>query len=461
MQVAGDYDEKNEELTLSELAALNYPVIAADLVLSSDDFAGLDEYKDEDYVVVTVADGEIQSIAPAEKVTATVTDYVHEESLTAGGKTYEYATANNDNDKAYTLKEDADIYLDANGYILYAKAVSAKDNYVYISEFATSNNLTTNSKVVAYAYFTDGTEDDIVISKLDGSKVTGQDVAGLGAASTLATEPIGWFKYTEKEEGKFQLTSLADAPVALPGSGVVTDYSAQHTKIGTGAIEGNKNTIFVVVKPNGDVVTYTGIKNVPDITAAGGSTVVAYCKSGSYATVVFMDLAAGFTIKGGNVSSDIAFLLKCEKQGNDTDDDLYYRYKALLNGEETKVYVDKEAGSDLLAGKLYTDIEYTSKNYMTEYAEVTGAVAANREDFTKDTIVGTTVSQKDNTLLIGTQADNDYFMADKYSIYVVTGSSYETFTMKQLAREGVTAGSTIHGVMNADGEYTALYIYHA
>ena len=437
MQVAGDYNEKKETLTLVELAENNYPsTAAADLILPRDDFAGLDEYKDEDYVIVTVAEGEIQTIAPAEKVSATVTDYVHEESLTAGGEKYEYAVANNDNTKAYTLMEYADIYLDPYGYILFAKAVSAKDSYVYISEFATINNLTSNSKVVAYAYFTNGTEDDIPVSKLDDNKVTGLNVTGTGAASQLSGQAIGWFKYTEKEDGKFQLTSLADTPVALPVSGVVTDYSAQHAKIGTGAIEGNKNTIFVVVKPNNDVVIYTGIKNVPDITAAAGST-----------------------IKGGNVSSDIVFLLKCEKQGNDTDDD--YRYKALLNGEETKVYVDKEAGADLLAGKLYTDIEYTSKNYMTEYTEVTGAVAANREDFTKDTIVGTTVTQKDNTLLIGTQADNDYFMADQYSIYVVTGTSYEVLTMKQLAREGVANGSTIYGVMNADAEYTALYIYHA
>lgn len=52
----------------------------------------LDSYEDEEYVLVTIAEGEgIQSIAKAEQVTATVTEYVEDESVTAGGTEYKYA----------------------------------------------------------------------------------------------------------------------------------------------------------------------------------------------------------------------------------------------------------------------------------------------------------------------------------------------------------------------------------
>lgn len=64
MQVNGDYDEDEEELTLATVDDTKTPDFSYDDVISSDDFDNLDSYEDEEYVLVTIAEGEgIQSIA--------------------------------------------------------------------------------------------------------------------------------------------------------------------------------------------------------------------------------------------------------------------------------------------------------------------------------------------------------------------------------------------------------------
>ena len=100
-EVSGDYDEDDEELELADLDEDGVPSLGIDsdeYTLSSDRFANLDTFEDEDYVLVTIAKGEIKSIAKAEKVTAAVTGYVDEDSVTAGGSTYEYSKTYNDGD---------------------------------------------------------------------------------------------------------------------------------------------------------------------------------------------------------------------------------------------------------------------------------------------------------------------------------------------------------------------------
>lgn len=62
----------------------------------------------------------------AEQVSATVTEYVEDESVTAGGTEYKYAYANDKTEGSYDLKADYDLYLDAYGYVIYAPAVEVR-----------------------------------------------------------------------------------------------------------------------------------------------------------------------------------------------------------------------------------------------------------------------------------------------------------------------------------------------
>ena len=448
MQVNGDYDKDEEELTLATVDGAKDPGVSDD-VLSSDDFDNLDAYEDEEYVLVTVADGVIKSIAKAEQVTATVTEYVEDDTVTAGGTEYKYAYGNDNTDGTYELKTDYDLYLDAYGYVIYADGVEDETNYVYVYEFGTSSGLSSTSKVLAYAYFLDGTDDEITINKVDGDKVTGDDTDEHGSLY----EVQGWYKYRLKEDGKYDLTSVANVGGGSVATGTeITNYDESvNIRYNGGSLKGNASTVFVIREDDGDVKVYTGIKNVADITSTTGNTEVTIFTDGSttYAKYVFVDLKGG-KMSGGSNSSDVVFVVDLDKKGTDADDNEYYRYDAILNGEVKQVKFE----DSLNVGYLYNEVEYDDNGYVTSC----DPVVATDDDYYYDTVTNASVSQKSSTVTIDGEG---FYMASGAKIFVIDGDDVSTYTAKKLANEYEDGGlnARVTGVVNADGEYSYLYIY--
>ena len=445
MQVNGDYDKDEEELTLATVDGAKDPGVSDD-VLSSDDFDNLDAYEDEEYVLVTVADGVIKSIAKAEQVTATVTEYVEDDTVTAGGTEYKYAYGNDNTDGSYELKTDYDLYLDAYGYVIYADGVEDETNYVYVYEFGTSSGLSTTSKVLAYGFFLDGTDDEITINKVDGDKVTGENYAS-------KTDDGQWYKYRLKEDGKYDLTSVANVGGGSVATGTkITNYDESvNIRYNGGSLKGNASTVFVIREDDGDVKVYTGIKNVADITSTAGDTEVTIFTDGSttYAKYVFIDLQGG-KMSGGSNSSDVVFVVDLDKKGTDADDNEYYRYDAILNGEVKQVKFD----DSLNEGYLYNEVEYDDNGYVTSCDRV----VTTDDDYYYDTVTNAKVSQKSSTVTI---AGEGFYMASGAKIFVIDGDDVSTYTAKKLANEYEDGGlnARVTGVVNADGEYSYLYIY--
>ena len=457
MQVNGDYDEDDEELVIDKIDECDAPFTSK--TLSSDDLDGLDAFADEDYVIVTVADGDVKTIEKAEMVTGTVTEYVVDDTVTMDGTDYEYAATYDDSDRSYEVKEDYELYLDAYGYVLLAKGVEADDNYVFVSEFASSSLLSTKAKVVAYAYFTDGSADEITVSKVDKTKVSGTDMNNVKNT---------WFKYVEKD-GKYELTTTSSFEVATASGDKVIDYkdSALKTYIGQGKdSKATKDTIFVVLDDDDNVKVYTGIKNVPAITAASDTSVYV-SEDKDYAAVVFVDLGNGHT-KGGATSSDVIYITGFDKAGTDSEDNDYYRYKAVVNGKlDQKVKFD--VTSTALPEGLYTEIEYDSETgFVTEWVQVTAANIASgkvdKDDFSVLAVTGV-ASQKAGviTFTVSGGEDAKYYMADDASIFVVKYKAdgkvdeVKSVSAKTLVND-YDGAHTVYGVKNADGDYTALYI---
>ena len=470
MQVDGDYDEDDEELTLTEVDAndAGYAPDAPELedgedVLSADDFDNLDTFEDEDYVLVTVANGEIKSIAKAEKVTGTVTEYVKDDTVTLGGTEYEYSATFSESEKmTYSINDDYEAYLDAYGYIIYVDGDDGNDDYVYIAEFDTSSNLSVNSKIVAYAYFLDGTEDEITIDEIDGEDVKGKDFKDEKVNGHAAGQ---WFKFTEKN-GKYDLDIEKDQKGCDFNKNEETKVvDGDNTVMIEGVdLRGTKDTVFVVVDDDDNVKVYTGIKNAPELTAKGDDAKVQAIYDGKYAEYVFIDLGDDGTSKGGSNSSDIIFVMELDKEGTDSGDNKYYRYKAILNGEETKVKFE-------LTGKfapakteqiLFTDVEYDSETgFVTAAEAVTDPIGS--DDY--DSVLGITdasVSQKAGVVTVDDGEDTyKYYLADDYTIFVIEdGDDVSTVTAKKLASDYEKGGlnADIYGVLNSDDEYTALYI---
>ena len=448
MQVNGDYDKDEEELTLATVDDAKDPDVSDD-VLSSDDFDNLDAYEDEEYVLVTVANGVIKSIAKAEQVTATVTEYVEDDSVTAGGTEYKYAYGNDNTDGSYELKTDYDLYLDAYGYVIYADGVEDETNYVYVYEFGTSSGLSTTSKVLAYAYFLDGTDDEITINKVDGDKVTGADTEAGGSLYNVQ----GWYKYRAKDDGKYDLTPVANVGGGSVASGTeITNYDESvNIRYNGGSLKGNASTVFVIREKDGDVKVYTGIKNVADITSTTGNTEVTIFTDGSttYAKYVFVDLKGG-KMSGGSNSSDVVFVVDLDKKGTDADDNEYYRYDAILNGEVKQVKFE----DSLNVGYLYNEVEYDDNGYVTSC----DPVVTTDDDYYYDTVANAKVSQKSSTVTI---AGEGFYMASGAKIFVIDVDDVSTYTAKKLANEYEDGGldARVTGVVNADGEYSYLYIY--
>ena len=162
-QVDGDYDKNDEELELDILDEA--PVDVKDTTLSSDDFDYLDSYSDEDYVLITVANKEIKTIALAETVEGKVTAYTEKKNVTVDGTKYEYSknyTKAVDEEMKYDLNEAYTVVLDANGYVAYIDESAVTYDYAYVLSMGTDDDQygkgdNKGTTVYARLVLTDGT----------------------------------------------------------------------------------------------------------------------------------------------------------------------------------------------------------------------------------------------------------------------------------------------------------------
>ena len=172
--------------------------------------------------------------------------------------------------------------------------------------------------------------------------------------------------------------------------------------------------------------------------------------------------------KGGATSSDVIYITGFDKAGTDSEDNDYYRYKAVVNGKlDQKVKFD--VTSTALPEGLYTDIEYDSETgFVTEWVQVTAANIASgkvdKDDFSVLAVTGV-ASQKAGviTFTVSGGENAKYYMADDASIFVVKYKANGKFdevksvSAKTLVNDYNDA-HTVYGVKNADGDYTALYV---
>ena len=176
-------------------------------------------------------------------------------------------------------------------------------------------------------------DDEITIDKVNNSKVTGTNVSGSNLTNVdgQSVNAGAWFKYTLKD-GKYNLTATnkSKGNDNVGTNVTVVNYDSKGVTInyGSGTTKGNASTVFVVLKANGDVKVYTGIKNVPDIAshASINDTYVSVYEDSGYAKYVFVKQGSG-TVTGGSNSSDVVFLTAPDKIGTDADENSYYRYQ--------------------------------------------------------------------------------------------------------------------------------------
>ena len=464
-QVEGDYDSTDGELDLDALDGT--AMAATDLTVYDEDFDNLDTFSDGDYVLLTVAAGEIQTIALADTVDGDVTAYTEGSSVTVDGTRYYYnrtfeAALETDADALdYDLNEAYTLVLDEYGYVVYSDATEGTSDYVFISRVAATGGV--SSDYEARAYFTDGTYAVIDLDEDSEATHGGDKLVDLADSSTSNYETINeWYDYDEQSDGSYELNDVSDSgsdtltgasggtDIAVSGSAYVYygDSSSQRFRA-------NSSTVFVI-NDDGDVSSYTGIRNVPDVTLRSGETgVVAWVMDDDgYADAVYI-YSDNMSVSGG--SDDRVYILDdSASRSVDSEGNSYYEYDAIVNGEVGTIRASDNSTFTEIG--LYNDISYDSDEYVNDAELITGEDG----DFDYYGLKDVDVVYSSGVLSFeNSEVAVDLALADDYTIFVNDDGDAETVTASSLARdydEDDSFTGTVYVFLNDDGEVAEVYV---
>ena len=375
-----DTDEDDNPITVPSLGTT---IDNEDVPVSS--------FKEDDYILVTYsyATKEIESAQLAEVVTGEVSEFTETTEVIMDGTTYKYnnLVGKTESRTEYTIGEDAKVVLDAYGYIIYIDEALSTNSYVFVKETAKATGV--GNKVAADVYFTDGTNDSVILKKVAGKT----DFDSKNGAEGF------WWTYSKDSNNQYTLNSVK-APLTADVKGTITTTSSEIEVIKNDAIrfmpnvdgsydkdletagtqsanvntvKGDSSTIFVVLEADGDVTAYTGVSNAPDVKSGTttGKTIEVYAvvkTTTGYAQYVFVDLSndPGATVEDSNTAADYLFLLKYTGNKTTSGEDTYYKYKVVYDGVETEKYVESSLvdGGDS-NGLLFRDVKENAKGYVT------------------------------------------------------------------------------------------------
>ena len=327
-------DEDDKTITLSDLD--DGPA------LTTDEFDST-LFEEDEIVIYSYANGDIQDVYAAEKMEGEVTrvraitNDQDGDNFVVGGTTYKY----NKNAKANRLTTDnvdnnVVAYLDANGYVAYIDESAVTYDYAYVLSMGTDNDQYgkgDNNKgetVYARLVLTDGTlvkvETDEKNTNLNNHLVSytvdKKDVYSLSDRSSVAISAGTALKI---ENG-------------VAGMNITFNSKERYTA--------NSNTIFVVADTDEDsyddydFTVYTGVKNVPDIDGRPETkVVVAAEKDSNVAKVVYIEDAD--TAGTGEVI--FAEANPSAKRVKDTEIGNWYEINAVVGGEIVTLQVKESS----------------------------------------------------------------------------------------------------------------------
>ena len=475
-----DYNEKKETLKFNDIYGYGEVKLTKNRIkdvkdVELDDIASIKDYKDGDKVLLTIADGEVKTIVPAEKVAATEINKFKKQDYVVADSQYDYAATgklkgsfgigvldnydnNNLDDKTF------DLYLDQYGYLIGIKQVEDDKEYVFITSYEISSKWMTNRTAKATAIFEDGTMKTIEVDlKKSADAVTTAWTANDGKSNDNL-----WYTYTVKNDS-YRLTLAANQIHDTKTDKIDSKHVSQK---GVDANEtavdrffyGNGDTKYISVdvdqlKTNAglvvaidDVNSVTeGVKNVSiDVyneqeakDAAGIKTGTKVDKTayGIYSVYDGAYVVASIVVgDDGSVSDRYAYLYgEPNYERYDKANDVYYwEMDAVIDGVKTTVTFKTDLKfDDAIAskeqGKMFK-LSYDKDGYVTKYAEIVkgsdyvtlgqSASVKDPEDLkivtNKDQVVEREVQVKKDTLWITEQnAKRGFALADNCPAVIV------------------------------------------
>ena len=281
----------------------------------------------KDDIVLYYRVGDTFYAEKADSVNVTVTSTKGSDTIKDGKNTYKASALSSkyddDNNTVLTTAVEPDdevtLYLDNFGYVVYTDAVTAADEYMFITGSDASVKSGFESLTIK-GVLSDGTEVTASVNKIDSKKLSSafEGLSGTTAEKEEAAQKLVNNKivtYTKTGE-KYNITVKDNTKIT----------QIQKNKANLGGATANSKTIFVIGDKNDNYKVYTGISNVPNVTNKDAD-LYCYAKSGVAKFVV----ALNATTSDGDTNG-IYILGKTASAKKDGDDTIYV-VEAYVNDE--------------------------------------------------------------------------------------------------------------------------------
>ena len=280
-QAVNDYSESTGRLTATvytgRTAAGN--LITESKRLEVDDFPQIADYQEDDFLMVTMADGDVKSVDTPEVVSGvSVTSYSSDGSdgtvetedrltrVTANGTEYNISEeAYYDEEYLFDYNVDRqqmyeftyDLLLDSYGYLLGIENVTDNNNYFFVVGYEYGSTHLAKAVDQALVIFPDGTMETVDAQERDGVTVPDSGVVN------------AWYTYSQNANGVYEIRGLANRQFAdTLAAGAEIDYRndtlATNVDVAPNPatydhVYGNDESVYITVDIDNDVVNVGGV----------------------------------------------------------------------------------------------------------------------------------------------------------------------------------------------------------
>lgn len=348
------------------VTALTDNIAKADQIAGAEfaDVKGSEDLAKDD-IVLYYRVGDTFYAEKADSVNVTVTSTKGSDTIKDGKNTYKASALSSkyddDNNTVLTTAVEPDdevtLYLDNFGYVVYTDAVTAADEYMFITGSDASVKPGFESLTIK-GVLSDGTEVTASVNKLDSKKLSSafEGLSGTIADKEEAAQKLVNNKivtYTKTGE-KYNITVKDDTKIT----------QIQKNKANLGGATANSKTIFVIGDKNDNYKVYTGIANVPDVTS---SSLYCYAKSGVAKFVV----ALSATTSDGDTNG-IYILGKTASAKKDGDDTIYVVEAYVNDKYVAELELDGYTKGETITRGYYKDVS-TSGGNTVDWGDLTNA----------------------------------------------------------------------------------------
>ena len=366
--VSADYNDKKEYLSVG---VKNYGANAPTKVYL-DDVAGIEKYKEDDVILVQIADGVILNVIDPKTVEdAAISKFATDDYVVTGGNQYDFAekinrynNVLNEYNKEELEDKTYDIYVDQYGYAIGIKLHSGTDKYLFLAGYdKTESNLTLKT-AEAQVIFMDGTMSKVALDFNETTKKLERETAPKDVDKLVQNGDANrnqWFKYTE-DDGVYTLTAVADQIVVAYGDtgSAKKSINCESARVAEGSkyAWGNDDSVYITVKTDevdsdvGDYryadvkfgiskvdAVYTGVQDVDLVlnakspfktsTAAPGDVIYALYDTDDK----YIDAAIVLGESNDDNSKAYAYALKGAKSESFKDGNYYWEFDAAVGGK--------------------------------------------------------------------------------------------------------------------------------